>query len=236
MPTLHPTVHAAKRLLRRVTSEHELVVFCDFHGHSRLKNVFMYGCVRHTKDFQAVRTASAIPQALAQLLPSFSLADTHYRLDKETAARVVAFTEFGISRAYTLECSMFGRGQSHFSTADYKAVGVAFGRACFAVLGPVQKPLETRQCHRKLHKCVASQKPAELRRASSISTWSLEMTQEKPSIGLNRTSQLAASRLRLGCVRQKGLWRSRASAELDMSALVVGASSKKAAHLNNFYA
>lgn len=29
---------------RRVLAEREVVLYCDFHGHSRKNNVFMYGC------------------------------------------------------------------------------------------------------------------------------------------------------------------------------------------------
>ncbi|TRY99459.1 hypothetical protein DNTS_022999 [Danionella cerebrum] len=42
---LHPTIFHAKSLLQylRATGRTPLV-FCDYHGHSRKKNVFMYGC------------------------------------------------------------------------------------------------------------------------------------------------------------------------------------------------
>lgn len=33
----HPGAH-------RVLAEREVVLYCDFHGHSRKNNVFMYGC------------------------------------------------------------------------------------------------------------------------------------------------------------------------------------------------
>jgi murein tripeptide amidase MpaA len=40
---LHPTIFATKSLIRRFIDEREVVLFCDFHAHSRKKNVFMYG-------------------------------------------------------------------------------------------------------------------------------------------------------------------------------------------------
>ncbi|KAL0186316.1 hypothetical protein M9458_017986, partial [Cirrhinus mrigala] len=42
---LHPTIYHGKSLLQylRATGRTPLV-FCDYHGHSRKKNVFMYGC------------------------------------------------------------------------------------------------------------------------------------------------------------------------------------------------
>ncbi|KAG7273211.1 hypothetical protein CRUP_018015, partial [Coryphaenoides rupestris] len=42
---LSPTVYHAKGLLYYLTSTGRTpLVFCDYHGHSRKKNVFLYGC------------------------------------------------------------------------------------------------------------------------------------------------------------------------------------------------
>lgn len=32
-----------KQTIRKVQEERDIVIFCDFHGHSRKKNIFMYG-------------------------------------------------------------------------------------------------------------------------------------------------------------------------------------------------
>lgn len=40
---LHPVVFSVKRLIRSFAKEREIVMFCDLHGHSRKKNIFMYG-------------------------------------------------------------------------------------------------------------------------------------------------------------------------------------------------
>ena len=43
---LHPVIYHSKGLMsyiRQVLSK-EIFLFCDFHGHSRKKNVFLYGC------------------------------------------------------------------------------------------------------------------------------------------------------------------------------------------------
>ena len=39
----HPTIFCIKQLLRQMQGERELFLFCDLHGHSRKKNMFMYG-------------------------------------------------------------------------------------------------------------------------------------------------------------------------------------------------
>ena len=41
--TLHPENSAVKRLIRNFKKDREIVLYCDLHGHSRKKNVFMYG-------------------------------------------------------------------------------------------------------------------------------------------------------------------------------------------------
>lgn len=40
---LHPVIFTVKWLLKRFTEERNVLLFCDFHGHSRKKNIFMYG-------------------------------------------------------------------------------------------------------------------------------------------------------------------------------------------------
>ncbi|XP_032627037.1 cytosolic carboxypeptidase 1 isoform X2 [Chelonoidis abingdonii] len=44
-PDLHPTIYHSKGLLQYLAAIKRLpLVYCDYHGHSRKKNVFMYGC------------------------------------------------------------------------------------------------------------------------------------------------------------------------------------------------
>jgi hypothetical protein len=40
---IHPCNFAVKKLIRQFSKERELVLYCDLHGHSRRKNMFMYG-------------------------------------------------------------------------------------------------------------------------------------------------------------------------------------------------
>lgn len=42
----HPTIFHTKEMIKRMKIERELLVYCDFHGHSRKKNCFMYGCAK----------------------------------------------------------------------------------------------------------------------------------------------------------------------------------------------
>jgi len=40
---LHPVISNVKKLMRTFAKERECVLYCDLHGHSRRKNIFMYG-------------------------------------------------------------------------------------------------------------------------------------------------------------------------------------------------
>ena len=40
---LHPVIFNVKRVMRVFSKERELMLYCDLHGHSRRKNIFMYG-------------------------------------------------------------------------------------------------------------------------------------------------------------------------------------------------
>jgi len=40
---LHPVNSAVKKLIRSFVKEREIILYCDLHGHSRRKNIFMYG-------------------------------------------------------------------------------------------------------------------------------------------------------------------------------------------------
>ena len=65
---LHPTIYGAKKLIKAFAKERELLLFVDLHGHSRRKNIFMYGnniasCPEETRLF---------PFIMSKMLHSFS--------------------------------------------------------------------------------------------------------------------------------------------------------------------
>lgn len=41
---LHPTIYALKELLINIRKQRTITLYLDFHGHSRAKNIFVYGC------------------------------------------------------------------------------------------------------------------------------------------------------------------------------------------------
>eukprot|EP00899_Mesostigma_viride_P023438 jgi/Mesvir1/4279/Mv22237-RA.1 len=124
----HPCIYYAKKAAECLQAERRLTLFCDCHGHSRKKDVFMYGCEPN---------APATPEdaARVRLLPYlFSRRNSHFNFSKcsfkvqkskQTCARVVVCKEIGVRNSYTLECSMAGceSSESHFATADLENLG-----------------------------------------------------------------------------------------------------------------
>jgi hypothetical protein len=87
-------------------------MFCDMHGHSRKRNVFMYGCVSGQSELLMHRNNNLIklvPYMLSQRNKSFSFADCKFanEREKESTARMVMFREFSILNSYTLESTFY---------------------------------------------------------------------------------------------------------------------------------
>ena len=110
---LHPPVFFAKELVKGLQRDRRVALFVDFHGHSRKKNVFMYGCCGGKDEYHSHRTNSLIrmvPYMLSQRSRHFSYRDCRFenRRDKETTARIVFFKELGVVNSYTVESTFYG--------------------------------------------------------------------------------------------------------------------------------
>jgi cytosolic carboxypeptidase protein 2/3 len=110
---LQPTIFYAKQLVRMISEEREILMYCDLHGHSRKQNVFMYGCSHKNTQYEHIRKNAnirLIPLLLSQKNPNFSYRDSKFKLEKckESTARIVLFKEFNISNSYTCEATFFG--------------------------------------------------------------------------------------------------------------------------------
>ena len=106
---LHPTIYYSKRLIQMISEEHELVLFCDMHGHSMKRNVFVYGCT-DKQDRKRNTLIKLLPLLLQQKNRIFSFHDSHFRLEKskEATARIVIYRELNVANSYTLEASFCG--------------------------------------------------------------------------------------------------------------------------------
>ncbi|XP_043934296.1 cytosolic carboxypeptidase 4 [Protopterus annectens] len=132
-PTLHPTVYHLKGLLHYLNSIRRTpLVFCDYHGHSRKKNVFMYGCsIKETlwQSGSSINTASlkedigyrTLPKVLSKVAPAFVLSSCSFQVEKsrESTARVVVWREIGVLRSYTMESSYCGSDQGKYKGLQF---------------------------------------------------------------------------------------------------------------------
>ncbi|KAG9469549.1 hypothetical protein GDO78_020237, partial [Eleutherodactylus coqui] len=127
---LHPTIYHTKGLLQYLASFKRVpLVYCDYHGHSRKKNVFMYGCsiketVWHTNssaascDIDEDGGYRTLPKVLSQIAPAFSMSSCSFVVEKskESTARVVVWRELGVQRSYTMESTLCGCDQGNPTT------------------------------------------------------------------------------------------------------------------------
>ncbi|NXO47998.1 CBPC4 carboxypeptidase, partial [Aramus guarauna] len=119
---LHPTIYHAKGLLYYLRSIGRApLVFCDYHGHSQKKNVFLYGCSIKETLWQAGCTVDttvitedvgyrALPKILDKVAPAFVMNSCSFLVEKsrESTARVVVWKEMGVLRSYTMESTYCG--------------------------------------------------------------------------------------------------------------------------------
>lgn len=135
-PSLHPVIVAFKELIKTIQNNRSIALFLDLHGHSKLKNSFIYGCdltlqpdkyakyvttnlsdeeVNHRRIFCRI-----FPKILCTLSKStnpngyFSYRDCSFKIDKSKfgTGRVVSWRDLGVLAAYTIEISFCGNGDN----------------------------------------------------------------------------------------------------------------------------
>lgn len=123
---LHPTIYEAKKLCRDFQQEREVALIIDLHGHSRNKNIFMYGNVMPDDP----STTRMFPFIMSKLFDYFSFNDSRFSVtkSKEKTLRISLFRELNIPCIYTMEASFCGASQGelkdmHFNAEHYKQAG-----------------------------------------------------------------------------------------------------------------
>ncbi|XP_070542811.1 cytosolic carboxypeptidase 1-like isoform X3 [Ptychodera flava] len=149
-PDLHPTIYHTKGLLQYLQLiDKAPLVYCDYHGHSRRKNVFMYGCSSAlsylAEDNATVSSGSSgaredtsyktLPKLLTSA-PAFSISNCSFVVEKskEATARVVVWREIGVLRSYTMESTYCGCDQGPYKgfqigTRELEEMGKKFCEA-----------------------------------------------------------------------------------------------------------
>lgn len=93
-----------KEMVKKTLECREIHLFVDIHGHSRQKNLFVYGCQHNSvtlaKNTKGPPNATALthkekilPIIVSKTIDWFSLSDCNYAIQKckETTGRVSAF-------------------------------------------------------------------------------------------------------------------------------------------------
>lgn len=134
---LHPTIYHVKGLLLYLQSiEKTPLVYCDFHGHSRKKNVFMYGC--STAATIAANSSSSgdvdsdlvdsVRERVAELSGSDSTSSMDPSdIDEDPGYRTLPRVLHNIAPAFSLGSCSFIVEQSKESTARvvvWREIGV----------------------------------------------------------------------------------------------------------------
>ncbi|NWW50479.1 CBPC2 carboxypeptidase, partial [Pedionomus torquatus] len=103
-----PGVWHLRAMVERGLAQREVLLYCDFHGHSRKNNVFMYGCDGGGAGLRLLQRV--FPLMLSKNAPDkFSFPSCKFKVQKSKAGtgRVVMW-RMGISNSYTMEVAFGG--------------------------------------------------------------------------------------------------------------------------------
>lgn len=105
-PKLHPEIYNVKRLANLLSQNSPVLLFTDFHAHSKKKGIFIYGphYPLHSDKYGKIRL---IPKLLSELTESFRYYSCKFRNEKskESSARLVINSELNLPFSYTIEAS-----------------------------------------------------------------------------------------------------------------------------------
>ena len=109
-------------------------MYCDFHGHSRNKNVFIYGN-NYPENPESTRL---FPFIVSKICDSFQFEASRFVVhpSKEATARVSMWKELKIPAVYTLEASFCGpdigaQAGMHYTAEGFMDIG---RRLCLSLL------------------------------------------------------------------------------------------------------
>ncbi|KAG1681956.1 Cytosolic carboxypeptidase 2 [Nymphon striatum] len=128
----YPSIWYTKQLIRRLMADHEVIMYCDLHGHSRKHNVFVYGCENKKNPSKRYHEQlfPLIFQHTAQNHFSYNSCKFKVLKNKEGTGRVVIW-QFGIVNSFTIEISFCGsslgkKAGYHFNSCDFQQIGEYF--------------------------------------------------------------------------------------------------------------
>ncbi|XP_006157896.1 cytosolic carboxypeptidase 2 isoform X1 [Tupaia chinensis] len=123
-----PCIWYTRNMIKRLLEEREILLYCDFHGHSRKNNIFLYGC--NNNDRKHWLHERVFPLMLSKNAPDkFSFHSCNFKVQKckEGTGRVVMW-RMGILNSYTMESTFGGstlgnKRDTHFTIEDLTSLG-----------------------------------------------------------------------------------------------------------------
>ena len=116
---MHPTIYYTKLMLKRFLEDRPVVLFVDLHGHSRKKNVFVYGCDARAEirgcgpgPSRGRLAERVFPRLLWRASDTFAFSDCSFKVQrsKESSARVVVWRECQVRLPRTRMSQAGGQG------------------------------------------------------------------------------------------------------------------------------
>ncbi|XP_045414024.1 cytosolic carboxypeptidase 2 isoform X1 [Lemur catta] len=123
-----PCIWYTRHMIKRLLEAREVLLYCDFHGHSRKNNIFLYGCNNNDRKYWLHERV--FPLMLSKNAPDkFSFHSCNFKVQKckEGTGRVVMW-RMGILNSYTMESTFGGstlgsKRDTHFTVEDLKSLG-----------------------------------------------------------------------------------------------------------------
>lgn len=119
-------------MVRKTVESRELAFYCDFHGHSRAKNAFVYGC-NNALSKEKRNRERIFPYMMSKRCDEFSFEGCSFSVHKakESTARVVLWKEYNLINSFTLETSFCGPNKgtnkdTHFTIPILLDIGKKF--------------------------------------------------------------------------------------------------------------
>jgi hypothetical protein len=109
---VHPVIFNIKKAIRPFARERELILYVDLHGHSRRKNMFMYG--NNLKD--RPHATRVFPYIFSKICDFFSFESSRFSMSKykDGTGRIAMFREIAIANIFTLEASFCGADKGKY--------------------------------------------------------------------------------------------------------------------------
>ena len=134
-------------MMKKFQEDRDVSLFCDFHGHSRRENVFMYGCANN--KIGDLNKEKLFPNLLSKNCKIFSFDNCCFDIQKskESTGRVVVWRELSIQNSYTIEASFCGADfekyvQLHFNREMLEEVGHQFCETIYDFRNPDQTKIK----------------------------------------------------------------------------------------------